>query len=154
MKIFLIILAIVVVTLAVVALVNYLLQKRRQERAQREGVVVYSTVVSVSDVGGWAKQLAMKKIVLRLKEPDAASAREITLRSRVTPGQRIIPGLRLAVVIDPKNPKRVYPASPEAAERVQLTGSREERRQMKAQRAGVRRRTQVIRRPSGREPWS
>ena len=138
MKIFWIILAVVVVALAVVALVNYLRQRWSQNRAQREGVVIYSTVLSAETMGGWAKQLGVKKIVLRLQEPGVTSAREVTLRTRVAPGQKIVPGLRLAVAIDPKNPKRVYPARPEAAERLALTGSRQERRQLKAQRAGMR----------------
>lgn len=133
MKIFWIVLAIVVVAFATYALVNYLLQRRRQQHADREGTVVYASVLSVEPMKGLAKHAEMKKITLRLQDPGTNSGREVTLRSRVTPGQKLSPGMRLAVVIDPKKPAIVYPASPEAAKRVVLTGSRQERRQMKAQ---------------------
>ena len=145
MKIFWIVLGILVLAFAAYALVNYLLQKRRGERAQTEGVVVYATVVSMEAIGGLLKQLALKKIVLRVQEPGEPSAREITLRTRVDAGQKVFPGMKLAVAIDPKDPKRVYPAGPEAAKRLVLTGSREERRQLKAQASGVRPRNRVIR---------
>jgi hypothetical protein len=42
-------------------------------------------------------------------------------------------GMRVPVVIDPQNPKRVYPASEEAAKRAVATGSRLERRVMQQQ---------------------
>ncbi len=138
MKIFWIVLAVLVLGYASWALVNYLLQKRRQDAAQREGVVVYATVVSIEPGGRWAKQLNLKKIVLRLQEPGATSPREVTLRTRVEAGQKIGPGIMLVVVIDPKDPKRIYPANPDAAKRVVLTGSRQERRFMKAGISGAR----------------
>ena len=148
MKIFLIVLAVVVIVLGTTALVNYLLQRRSQNAAQREGVVVYATVVSAEAVGGWMKQLAVSKIVLRLQEPGAAAPRDVTLRSRLPPTQKITPGMRLAVAIDPKNPKRIYPATAEAAGRIVLTGSRQERRQMKAQTSGRSRTYGVPRMPN------
>jgi hypothetical protein len=43
------------------------------------------------------------------------------------------PGMRVPVVLDAKNPKRVYPASEEAAKRAVATGSRLERRVMQQQ---------------------
>lgn len=133
MKIFWIVLAVVVVVLVTMGLINYFLQRRRQALAEREGVVVYATVLSADDAGGLAKHAQLKKIVLRVQEPGETSAREVTIRSRLTPGQKLAPGMKLAVSIDPKNPKRVYPAGPEAAKRVVITGSRLERRQMRAQ---------------------
>ena len=149
MKIFWIVLAVLVLGFAAYALVNYLLQRRRQERAQREGVVVYATVLSIEAIGGLAKQLALKKIVLRVQEPGDAVPREVTLRTRIDEKQKIMPGLKLAVAVDPTDPKRIYPAGPDAAKRLVLTGSREERRQLKAQASGVRPRNRVIRqRPS------
>lgn len=138
MKIFWTILAILVLALASWALTNYLLQRRRQNKAQAEGVVVYATVLSVSAVGGWAKRLELKKILLRLQEPDDPLPREVTLQTRLQAGQRVVTGHRLAVVVDPTDIKRVYPAGPEASKRIQITGSREERRQMKAAVAGKR----------------
>jgi hypothetical protein len=61
----------------------------------------------------------------------------VILRSRIEPGQTLEPGMRLVIVVDPKNPKRIYPAGPLAAERVTPTGSRSERRQMKSGRAAA-----------------
>ncbi|MGI4828628.1 MAG: hypothetical protein ACRYFU_10635 [Janthinobacterium lividum] len=147
MKIFWIVLGILVLGFATFALVNYLLQRKRQQRAQDEGVVVYASVVLVEAIGGWMKELAMKKIVLSLQEPGSAAPREVTLRTRIQPGQKIFRGMRLAVAVDPKDPRHVYPASPEAAERLVLTGSRMERRLMKAQSAGTRPRVQGAQRP-------
>ena len=49
---------------------------------------------------------------------------------RRAPGQKIAAGHKLMVVIDPTNPQRIYPATPDAAKRVVLTGSRQERRLM------------------------
>ncbi len=152
MKIFWIVLAVLAVMFAAWALVNYLLQRRRQNTAQADGVVVYATVLSIEPVGGWMKQLDLKKIVLRLQEPGEASPREVTLRTRTQPGQKITPGIRLAVVVDPKNPKRIYPAGPEAAKRIVITGSREERRQMKAVAAGKRPNAQRVTRAPGPMP--
>lgn len=133
MKVFWIILAVVVVGLATFVLVNYLLQRQRQKRADRQGVVVYATVLSIDAMGGLAKHAQMKKILLRIQEPGTTAGREVSLRTRVAAGQKLARGMKLAVSIDPKNPKFVYPASPEAVKRVVLTGSRQERRQMKAQ---------------------
>lgn len=133
MKIFWIILAIVVAGLLINALVAYLMQKKRSERAMTEGVVVYATVVSVEDVGGWAKYAEMKKIVLRVQDTKAASPREVTLKSRLPPNQKLSGGMKVPVAIDPNNPKRVYPATPAAVKRITLTGSRQERRMMKQQ---------------------
>ncbi len=133
MKIFWIILAIVVAGLLINALVAYLMQKKRTERAMAEGVVVYATVVSVENVGGWAKYAEMKKIVLRVQDTKAAAPREVTLKSRLPPNQKLVFGMKVPVAIDPKNPKRVYPATPAAVKRITLTGSRQERRMMKQQ---------------------
>ena len=152
MKTFWIILALFLVALASWALVNYLLQRRRQNKAQADGHVVYATVLSVEPVGGWAKRLDIKKILMRFQEPSDASPREVTLQTRLQPGQKIITGHRLAVVVDPTDNKRVYPAGPEAAKRIVITGSREERRQMKAVVAGKRPPVQRVTRTSGPMP--
>ncbi len=151
-KVFWIVLAMLVLALASWSGVNYLLQKRRQDEAQRDGVVVYATVLSIEPVTGWARQLELKKIVLRVQEPGVPQSREVTLRSRTAPGQKIVPGVKLAVVVDPKDPKRIYPANPEAAKRIQITGSREERRQMKAVAAGKRPGAQRVTRNPGPMP--
>jgi hypothetical protein len=75
----------------------------------------------------------MLQIRMSIQEP-GQSLREVSLRSRVGPGQRIVPGAILAVVVDPTNPKRVYPASAEAQNRMTLTGSRQQRRAISKQR--------------------
>ncbi len=152
MKIFWIVLAVIVLALAAWSLVNYLLQKRRQDTAQREGAVVYATVLSIEPVGGWAKRLEIKKILMRLQEPGEVTPREVTLRTRTQPGQKITPGIKLAVAVDPKDKQRIYPANPEAAKRIVITGSREERRQMKAVAAGKRPSTQRVTRAPGPMP--
>ena len=150
--VFWIVLAALVLGLASWAGVNYVLQKRRQDEVQRDGAVVYATVLSIEPVGGWAKQLELKKIVMRVQEPGSVQSREVTLRSRTAPGQKIVPGVKLAVVLDPKDPKRIYPANPDAAKRIQITGSREERRQMKAVAAGKRPGAQRVTRNPGPVP--
>lgn len=116
--------------------VMYFWQRWRQQKAEREGVAVYATVVSAEPLKRFGKKLPMLKIIVWLQEPDQ-DRREVTLTSRVEPGQRIEPGVRLAVVVDPKNPKRIYPAGPEAAQRMVPTGSRAERRQMQSGRGVV-----------------
>ena len=131
MKIFWIVLAILVVAFATFALVNYLLQRRRQQRAEREGTVVYATLLSVEPMTGLAKYAQMQKIALRVQEPGDNTPREVTIRTRSAPGQKLSPGMKIAVILDPTNPKRVFPASPEAAKRAVVTGSRQERRLMK-----------------------
>ncbi len=136
MKIFWIVLGVVVLALATNALVTYLLQKRRQQRAEKDGVVLYATVVSANDVGGLMKYAEMKKVVLRLQDPGTTAPREVSLRTRLPKGQKITPGMRIPVIVDPKKQERVYPASEEAAKRVVMTGSRLERRHMRVGRGG------------------
>lgn len=116
--------------------VLYFYQRWRQSKAEREGLALYATVVSVTPIKRFGKQLPMAKIVMWLQEPDKSS-RQVTLSSRIEPGQKIEAGVRLIIVIDPKNPKRIYPAGPEAAKRVVATGSRSERRQMQSGRGVV-----------------
>ncbi len=132
MKITFEILGILLLVLAATSGTMYLLQRRREQSAQRDGVVVYATLVSTEPIGGVAKFAKMSKITLRIQEPDA-SPREVSIRTRIEPGQKFTRGAMLPVVIDPKKPNRVYPASPESAKRVVLTGSRQERRAMGSQ---------------------
>ncbi len=131
MKIFWIVLAVIVLGLAINALVMYLLQKRRQQRAEKDGLVLYATVVSAAPLGGVLKYADMKKVVLRIQDPGTNTPREVSLRTRLPAGQEISYGMRLAVILDPTNKERVYPASPEAAKRVVVTGTRLERRHMR-----------------------
>ena len=126
MKIFWIVLGV-----AINSLVNYLVQRQRQKRAETDGVVLYATVISAEALGGLLKYAEMKKVTMRIQDPGTTSPREVSLRTRLPAGQKITPGTKLAVILDPKNPKRVYPASPEAAKRVVVTGSRLERRHMR-----------------------
>jgi nanoRNase/pAp phosphatase (c-di-AMP/oligoRNAs hydrolase) len=116
--------------------VVYFYQRWRQTVAEREGLALYATVISVKPIKRFGKQLPMAKIVMWLQEPDKTT-RQVTISSRIEPGQKIEQGVRLVIVVDPKNPKRIYPAGPEAAKRVVATGSRSERRQMQSGRGVV-----------------
>lgn len=125
------ILGIVILLLAAGSAISYFLQKRREKNAQANGVVVYATFVSMEPVKFFSN-VGMQKITLRIQEPDQ-SPREVSIRSRVDPGQKLKPGTVLPVAIDPSNPQRVYPATPESAKRAVVTGSRQERRIMQSQ---------------------
>src|ERR1700758_4485003 len=112
----------------------FLLERQRQKKADKEGVVVYATFVSSEPIKFFGRpQTDVEKITLRVQEPGNTEAREVTIRTRTQPGQRMSPGMRVPVVLDPKNPNRVYPASEEAAKRAVATGSRLERRVMQQQ---------------------
>lgn len=112
----------------------FLLERRRQKIADKEGVVVYATYVSAEPIKFFGRpQTDVEKITLRVQEPGSTESREVVIRTRTQPGQRMSPGMRVPVVIDPKNPKRVYPASEESAKRAVATGSRLERRVMQQQ---------------------
>jgi hypothetical protein len=112
----------------------FLLERRRQKIADKEGVVVYATFVSSEPIKFFGRpQTDVEKITLRVQEPGSTEVREVVIRTRTQPGQRMSPGMRVPVVIDPKNPKRVYPASEESAKRAVATGSRLERRVMQQQ---------------------
>lgn len=112
----------------------FLLERRRQKVADKEGVVVYATFVSSEPIKFFGRpQTDVEKITLRVQEPGKTESREVVLRTRTQPGQRMSPGMRVPVVIDPKNPKRVYPATEESAKRAVATGSRLERRVMQQQ---------------------
>jgi hypothetical protein len=112
--------------------VRYFMIRRREQTAQAKGVAVYATVVSIDMATFLGKPSPVSKITMWLQEP-GKDRREVVLNSRIPAGQRITAGVMLPVVIDPADPKRIYPAGPEAMKRVQLTGSREQRRQMKRQ---------------------
>ena len=142
MKIFWIVLGVVVLGLAINSLVMYLLQKQRQKRAEKDGVVLYATVVSTTALGGLLKYADMKRITLRVQEPGANEPREVALRTRLPAGQKLTAGMRLPIILDPKNPKRVYPATPEAAKRAVVTGSRLERRHLRTGTAAQQRQQQ------------
>src|ERR1700743_3693091 len=112
----------------------FLLERRRQKKADREGVVVYAIFLSSEPIKFFGRpQTDVEKITLRVQEPGSTEAREVIIKTRTQPGQRMSPGMRVPVVIDPANPKRVYPASEEAAKRAVATGSRLERRVMQQQ---------------------
>ena len=112
----------------------FLLERQRQKKADKEGIVVYATFVSSEPIKFFGRpQTDVEKITLRVQEPGSTEAREVTIRTRTQPGQHMSPGMRVPVVLDAKNPNRVYPASEEAAKRAVATGSRLERRVMQQQ---------------------
>jgi hypothetical protein len=134
MKTSLIVTALILLIPITYFLVQYLVQRTRQKRAESKGTVVYATLLSAEPVKFFGKpQGDTMKIVLRVQEPGETTAREVSLRTRVNPAQPLSIGARVPVAIDPKNPKRVYPASEEAAKRAVVTGSRLERRVMQQQ---------------------
>jgi hypothetical protein len=111
---------------------RFLWQRWRESQAQKKGVALYATMVSIAPVKVFGKISAAMKVTLWLQEPGGAR-REVSLTSRIPEGQKVEPGMMLPVVIDPADPKKVYPASTDAMKRMQLTGSREQRRRMKKQ---------------------
>lgn len=149
MKIALYILLAIVVVWGIVALVNYLRQRRTQQRAERDGLVLYGNILSADPVGGLLKYLDMHKIRLSIQEPNRPP-REVTLTSRLAKGQRLDSTQRIMVIVDPVKPERVYPATAEAAKRLTLTGTRTERKLMQAQLKNPRRFSQ--RRSPGYQP--
>lgn len=112
--------------------VRYFLMRRREQLAQKNGVAVYATVVSLEMATFLGKPSPVSKITIWIQEP-GKDRREIVLSTRVPANQKIDPGMMLPIVVDPSDPKRVYPCGPDAMKRIQLTGSREQRRQMKRQ---------------------
>jgi len=149
MKITFEILGYLLLLLSMTSLTMYLIQRRREKNAQAKGLVVYATLVSSEPVRGFSK-LNMRKITLRVQEPDS-SPREVSIRSRVDPNQKFTAGAMLPVAIDPTDPKRVYPATPESAKRAIVTGSRQQRRIMQAELRSPGRRSGQ-RPPSGYQP--
>jgi hypothetical protein len=134
MKISTIIILALLLAFIVWRITAFLLQRQRQKKADREGVVVYATFVSSEPVKFFGRpQTDVEKITLRIQEPGSTDTREVVIRTRTQPGQRMSPGMRVPVVIDPKDPKRIYPASEESAKRAVATGSRLERRVMQQQ---------------------
>ena len=134
MKISTIIFLVIVVGFIGFNLTRFLLERRRQKRADREGVVVYATFVSSEPVKFFGRpQRDMEKVVLRVQEPGSTETRDVTLKTRVQPGKHMSPGMKIPVVLDPKDPKRIYPATEESAKRAVVTGSRMERRVMQQQ---------------------
>jgi hypothetical protein len=118
---------------AVSPLLWFLFQKWRSSQAEKHGVAMYATVTGFEPVKAFGRESEIVKIKLWLQESGHAG-RELSLKSRIPPGQKIQAGMMLPIVFDPKSPNRVYPAGPEAMKRMKLTGSREQRRQMKKQR--------------------
>ena len=118
---------------AVSPLLWFLFQKWRSSQAEKHGVAMYATVTGFEPVKAFGRESEIVKIKLWLQESGHAG-RELSLKSRIPPGQKIQAGMMLPIVFDPKSPNRVYPAGPEAMKRIKLTGSREQRRQMKKQR--------------------
>lgn len=112
----------------------FLVERQRQKKMDREGVVVYATYLYSEPVKFFGRpQTDVEKVTLRVQEPGSTETREVVIKTRTQPGQNMSPGMRVPVVLDPKNPKRVYPASEQAAKRAVATGSRLERRVMQQQ---------------------
>jgi hypothetical protein len=115
-----------------IPVVRFLLQRLRENRAQKTGTVLYAMVKSLEPVKVFGKITPAMKIHLFVQEPDGTK-RDVSISTRIPEGQTVSPGMMLPIVIDTRDPKRVSPATPEAMKRVQLTGSREQRRMMRKQ---------------------
>lgn len=125
----------VLIVAALVVVARFFWQRWRENKAQKEGVVVYATVIALEPVTVFRKPSAVTKITMWLQEP-GGERRVVSMSSRIPAGQKVDPGMMMPVVVDLRNRQEVYPAGEEAAKRVQLTGSREQRRQMRRQRMG------------------
>jgi len=94
----------------------YFIQRWRQQKIDRTGLVLYATVVAMEPVKVFGKASDMVKITLWIQEPDKEQ-REVALR--------------------------IYPATEDSMKRVVITGPRRERRMMKSgrgvERPGMRR---------------
>jgi hypothetical protein len=117
---------------AVSPLLWFLFQKLRANHAEKHGVAMYATVTGFEPVKAFGRESEIVKIKLWLQE-SGQTGRELSLKTRVPPGQKIQAGMMLPIVFEAKTPDRVYPAGPEAMKRMKLTGSREQRRQMRKQ---------------------
>jgi len=117
---------------AVSPLLWFLFQRLLASRAEKNGVAMYATVTGFEPVKAFGRESEIVKIKLWLQE-SGQTGRELSLKTRVPPGQKIQTGMMLPIVFDPKTPDRVYPAGAEAMKRMKLTGSREQRRQMRKQ---------------------
>jgi hypothetical protein len=115
----------------------YLFRRWQQTQAEKKGVVVYATVVSVAGVRRFGKDLPVKKITMWLQEP-GQERRTVVLQTQIPAGQTITAGMMIPVAVDPKKPERVFPAGEDAVKRLVLTGPRRDRRQLKKQRPGSR----------------
>jgi hypothetical protein len=124
--------AIAVILLFAVA--RYFYERRRQSKIEETGTVLYGILVSTAPVKVFGRlQADFAKITLRIQEPGSTESREVSMSTRIPANQRLEIGMRIPVVLDPKNAKRVYPAGAEAAKRAVMTGSRDERRMMQSQ---------------------
>lgn len=123
---------VILILAAMVPLVRFLLQRSREQKAQKDGLVLYATVISLEPVKVFGKPSPVMKIKMWVQQP-GGDRREVSLSSRIAAGQNVAPGVMLPIVVDTKDPKKIYPAGPEAMKRVVLTGSREQRRMMKKQ---------------------
>lgn len=128
------IIGIILAIAAIVVGVRFYLQRRRAKIADETGTVVYATFLSAEPVKIFGKEQGdLTKVNLRVQDPGSSAPRDVSIRTRLAPGQRLAAGAKIPVVIDPKDPNRIYPASDTAAKRAVMTGSRLERRVMQQQ---------------------
>src|SRR6201996_4919005 len=76
----------------------FLLERRRQKKADREGVVVYATFLSSEPIKFFGRpQTDVEKITLRVQEPGSTEAREVVIKTRTQHGQRMGGGMGVPV---------------------------------------------------------
>ena len=89
----------------------FLIERQRQKKADREGVVVYATFVSSEPIKFFGRpQTDVEKITLRVQEPGSTEAREVVIKSRTQPGQRMSRGHARACRPRPEEPEARLPS--------------------------------------------
>jgi hypothetical protein len=108
--------------LVVVLIVVPVLLSRRKRRVELTGRLATATIVSVNLTGTYVNNLPVMKIDLDVNQPDGTQ-RRCSIRERIMPGTSMNPGEQRAVVVDPKNPDKVYFADSTALNRQDSTGA-------------------------------
>jgi hypothetical protein len=105
-----------IVALFVLLIVYSIIRAWRKHRAETKGRIALATVVSVSGTGFYEGKQPVMNINLDVEQPDGTRQRG-TARTTIAPGVAMNPGSRVAVVVDPKDPARVFLADSSALNR-------------------------------------
>ena len=105
-----------VVLVIVLVIVIPLVRARRKRSAELNGRLTMATVVSISATHTMVNYQPVMKIELEVDQLDGPPKR-CSLRKVIPPGMTLAPGEKVAVVVDPKDPNRVYFANATALQR-------------------------------------
>ena len=106
--------AIVLVIVLVIAIP--VMMARRKRSAELNGRLAMATVVNISATHTMVNYQPVMKIELDVPQLEGPPKR-CSLRKVIPPGMSLSPGEQVAVVVDPKNPDRVYFANATAIQR-------------------------------------